>query len=136
MNIKKLNEEIEALLSPKYFYIVGDSEVNTSYYDSGINATVPDSRTINNGYQSDKFDTFEECIDELISEGYTEIVDFINYPKDLSLDEITEMDCTPEDKTSYVELLSYWCEVWDEEGPEERPREVLVNKFISVCKDK
>ena len=136
MNIKKLNEEIDALLAPKYFYLVGDSEVDASYWDSDIYATVPDTRTIHNGYVSEKFDTFEACIDSIIDEGYYKEMDKINFPKDLDLEEVTEMDCTPEDNINFVELLSYWCEVWEEEGPEERPVDVLAIKFIQVCKDK
>ena len=136
MNIRKLNEEIEKYLEPKYFYIIGDSEEHFTYWDNDVYANVPDSRTIHNGYQSEMFDSFEEAIDELIKEDYLTIDERINFPEDLDLEDITEDDCTPIEYNDYYELFSYWTECWEEHGPEENPRDIQVVKFIQMFKKK
>lgn len=136
MKIKRLNEQIENLLEPKYFYNIGDSEEHFTYWDDNIYANVPDYRTTYNGYSSKMFHTFEEALQSLIEEDYLSIDDPINFPKDLDLETITEQDCTPTDYGNYYELFSYWTECWEEEGPEENPREFQAVKFIEMLKKK
>ena len=136
MNIKKLNEEIDNLLEPKYFYVIGDSEQATSYWDSDIYAYVPDTDVTYDGYQSKNFHTFEEALAALIEEDYITIDDPINFPKNMDLDEITEKDCSPKDYGDNYELFSYWNKRWEERGPEDRPSECEIYRFIQMFKKK
>lgn len=130
--VNELNEEIDNLLTPKYFYVIGDSEVNDSYFSHDTYTTIPSTRTINDGYQSKMFNTFEEALNALIEEDYVSIDERLNFPERLNLEDISESDCTPKEYDNYYELFSYWTEFLKEMDD----ADVQAIKLIQMLKKK
>lgn len=123
----------------KYFYIVGEAEESTSYYDSDTHMYFPDSRTLDNGYfPKERYNTLQEVIDAVIEDGYGSVDDKINFPDDVDyLEDIeSEEQCKPEENNKYIQLISYWCTKMEEFGPEYHEYEAEVSRLIEICKEK
>lgn len=142
--IKKMNENLTRKVQrnklqenkSKYFYIVGDAEKATSYFDSDTYTYIPEVETLGSGWTSNKYNTFKEVIDDIIKEGYDSVDEKINFPKESDyLEEVQEKDCIPQNYNSYQELVSYWCTKEEEFGPEYHEVTEEVSRLIQICKE-
>lgn len=120
----------------KYFYIVGDAEKTTNYFDNDTYTYIPEVETLDNGWTSKKYNTFEEVIADIVKEGYDSVDEKVNFPKDYDyLEEVREKDCIPQNYNSYQELISYWCTREEEFGPEYQEVVEEVSRLIQICKE-
>ena len=138
-NINKLIEEAEN--TGKYFYIVGDAEKTDYYYDSDVNATFTEPKTVGKGYEDKtRYNTLQEVIDAVIEEGYGSIEDKDNFPKEFDyLEDITNEDeskLTPYSYPQFNELLSWFVQKEEDFGDEEHERYEIVTRLIQICKEK
>ena len=128
----------------KFFYIIGEAEESTSYYDSDTHMYFPDSRTLDNGYfPKERYNTLQEVVDAILEDGYYSIDEKIDFPSDVDyLEDLPEWyeqnkdDMTVNENKNYIELFSYWCTKMEEFGPEYHEYEAEVSRLIEICKEK